>query len=466
MDFEQWSRLEIGTLLRQLREEANLTQNELANKIGVSNSTISNVEHAKGNRASKQTMKRLFKAVGVSWERIPQLLKKEQGKKDKFFQMIQLKLTSIENKLDYGYLKEGKKELKELEVELKDHPYLAIVHYLKGKYFFRHGKDNWPKAFTCFQDAISNCSIYSELRSSNIEAACYYELSRIYSRSNNYQEALTCVENGLQALVPKGERKSTKYVLLISKIIYLEKLERNGEVRSVLDYMRKFEGELDTETKLNMYQSEVNLLYREKVYDLAILKAKQALDIARREKNYDRSFEMWTALGSIYKDLGYLEMAKVCFQTASQWENKIKEANLAAYNATELGKLHCQIKDIAVAESYLQNAVELSKTANDAFYHYEALSALSELWLQHGRGEDGICMLENAYQLARKHALYTQEKNAALKLTEFYRDTDRRKYQDYLTLFYEISVKLSSNGGEEEMPYEDLKRRAGNPPDN
>jgi transcriptional regulator with XRE-family HTH domain len=50
VDFEQYSRLEIGTLLLQQREKSHLTQKQLAKKAGVSSSTISNVEKAKGKR--------------------------------------------------------------------------------------------------------------------------------------------------------------------------------------------------------------------------------------------------------------------------------------------------------------------------------------------------------------------------------------------------------------------------------
>lgn len=466
MDFEQYSRLEIGTLLLQSREKSHLTQKQLARKAGVSSSTVSNVEKAKGKRASEQTIKRLFGAIGISWEDIPRLLQKETKKKDQILQMVQLKLTSIENHIDYGYLQESKKELKKIETELKDDPLSAIVHYLKGKYFFRRGKEQWSKAYACFQDAIATCNRFPALLCSNVVAASHYELSRIYSRSNNYQEALVRVDNGLKAFDPEGERKSTKYVLLVSKVIYLEKLKRNSEAKSVLENMRKYDGEMDTETKLNMYQSEVNLLFREKMYDQAIQKAKQAIDIARREKSYDRSFEMWTTLGSIYKDLGNLELAKVCFETAALSEDKIKEINMAAYNATELGKLHCQFTNYSIAESHLKNAVELSKKANDAFYELEALIALSELWMQQGKRNEGIQVLNQAYQLAHKNGLHEQEKNTALKLVEFYKMIDKGKYQDFLTIFYEISVKLSSSGGDNVMQFNDLNRRAGNPPDN
>jgi tetratricopeptide (TPR) repeat protein len=302
-----------------------------------------------------------------------------------------------------------------------------------------------------------------------VVAASYYELSRIYSRSNNYQEALVRVDNGLQAFDPEGERKSTKYVLLVSKVIYLEKLKRNSEAKSVLEKMRKYEGEMDTETKLNMYQSEVNLLFREKMYDQAIQKAKQAIDIARREKSYDRSFEMWTTLGSIYKDLGDLQLAKVCFETSAQFELKIKRKFLAAYNETEIGKLYYLMDNLLLAEIHLKNAVNLSKDVDDAFYQFEALNALSELWLQHGQKDEGIQSLEQAYQLAHKHGLQTQEKNVALKLAKFYKELDQRKYHDFLTRFYEISVKLSSTGGDKEMNFAqtvDSKHRYGEPPDN
>lgn len=56
--------------------------------------------------------------------------------------------------------------------------------------------------------------------------------------------------------------------------------------------------------------------------------------------------------------------------------------------------------------------------------------------------------------------------NTALKLDGFYKRVDKGKYQEFLTIFYELSVKLSSSGGDNVMQLNDLSRRAGSPPDN
>lgn len=467
MDFEKYNRSEIGSLILQLRETACFTQKQLAEKAEVSPSTVSNVEKARGKKASHSTIKRLLQALGVHWKDVPELLRKENTKQDQFLQTIELTLMSIENQIDYGHLSQAKKALKQIEQNyLRNHPYLAIVDYLKGKYFYRKGKKDWSKAHDCFLESISRSTRLPEmLQPLNITSTSYHELGRIYFRSNNYYEALRCAEKGLQSFKVGGKRESTRHSLLVSKVIYLEKLERIDEAKNVLTEVREYEGVLDTQTKLNMFQSEVNLLYKEKNYTTAIQRGKQAIEIARRGRDYDRSSEMWTTLGSIYKDLEEYQMAEICFKTAAQWRDKINDLSFIAFNETEFGKLFALMGDTHSAELHLENAVEISKRANDVFYEFEALSALADLRQRNKKIDDGVRMLEEACQLAYTHGLHKQSQNSSLKLAEIYKNIDQKKHQQYLSLFFEISVQMSREGGEEDMSFEELKSRAGSPPE-
>ena len=56
----------IGERLRQLRELANLSQNQLAQKAKVSQSVISGIESGRRTSLNLTTAKRLAQALGVS----------------------------------------------------------------------------------------------------------------------------------------------------------------------------------------------------------------------------------------------------------------------------------------------------------------------------------------------------------------------------------------------------------------
>jgi tetratricopeptide (TPR) repeat protein len=449
---------ELGSLLRQFREKKGFTQQHLGKLVGVSAAVISFVERGK-KKVGENKLSRLFQEVGLSQEKIPELLQEKVQLDNLSYDLAKVSLTAAETAIDYGHLREGWNRIRDIEEVIKKSNLLALVEYLKGKYFFR--KENWTKSHTHFQYAISICQDdLKSLRLLNIEAASYYELGRCHSQLNELQQALRCIEKGLSVFSLKGERQSTKYVLLISKVIYLEKLERDTEAENILTAMWPEIDKIDTETKLNMYQSKVNLLNKHKLFIEAIEFAEIAIDLARREKNYDRSFEMWTTLGSIYKDLGNLEMAKVCFKTAQVFESQIRKKYLPAYNYTELGKLYSLISDLTQAESYLTDAVRLSKVAGDAFHRYQALKALSEcLWLQNK--PESLEVLEQAYHLAKKHSFQNQEQDSSLKLAQYYQSYNKEKHDFYTKAYYQISLKLA--GGENEML---VRNQVGDPPDN
>lgn len=63
----------------------------------------------------------------------------------------------------------------------------------------------------------------------NITSACYQELSRIEYAQNDLIQALRYSESASKYFVPDGERKYIKDQICISKVIYLEKLNRVGD---------------------------------------------------------------------------------------------------------------------------------------------------------------------------------------------------------------------------------------------
>ncbi|MRG27793.1 tetratricopeptide repeat protein [Laceyella tengchongensis] len=309
------------------------------------------------------------------------------------------------------------------------------------------------------------------MKASNIKPTSLYELGRIYHRQNDLDNALKCVEKGLSSFYEHGERKYSKYYLLISKVIYLEKMDKNLEANETLESMWPHLAEINTETQLNMYEMQATIYNKLDHYEKALKYAETGIDIARREKNYDRCFELWTTLGVSYKNLKKPKLAETCFKTASRFEKKLrKKYLLPTYNYTELGKLYMEEEKMELAENILRNAVKLGKKAKDGLRYYEALVALGDCLIMQSK-EEGLYFLKEALKLVEKLSFAKQEVNIVLKLAKYYEKKDSIKHNKYFARFYELSVQLM-HGGEEKMLKNNTlsgqlaeRKTAGDPPD-
>ncbi|PRZ12677.1 tetratricopeptide repeat protein [Laceyella sediminis] len=461
------SREQLGEILRKRRIELGLRQKDLVDDI-LSPSSISNIELGK-RKVSEDTIAYYCKKLGWDIKNIASYLDEGEKKEEAQLEILKLKLKSLENDIDYGITKHKLKELKGLKISQKS-PYQAVVEYLVGKWYYK--ADDWEKAKEHFSQAIYIYDKCPEHKSSNIKSTSLYELGRIYYGYNNFDKALDCYKKGLHAFCKEGERSYIKYHLLISKVICLEKKDKIIEAMETLDEMWPHLAVINTETQLNMYEMQAKVYNKLEKYEKAIFYAETGIDIARREKNYNRCFELWTTLGVIYKNMGKLMLAETCFQTASRFENKLRNKYLLpAYNYTELGKLHLQQNKIAMAENILRDAVKLSKRAKDGHQQFESLVALGDCLIQQRKLEEALSFYESAHELAEKLSFTKQEKDIALLLAQYYEKIDSIKHKKYFARFYDLSVQLM-HGGEKKMLqnpilYAHLSERqsVGEPPD-
>ena len=61
---DEYAKLSIGEQLLQLRQEAHLTQAQLASRVGTTGSAISRYENASYNRYELQTLRKIVEACG------------------------------------------------------------------------------------------------------------------------------------------------------------------------------------------------------------------------------------------------------------------------------------------------------------------------------------------------------------------------------------------------------------------
>ncbi|TCP65552.1 tetratricopeptide repeat protein [Baia soyae] len=439
---------------------------------GLSIATISNFETGK-KKVSKDKIIRLFDKIDITMDQIPQLLSETKKQKDHTIKRLELQLIAVENEIDFVDASQALKKIKGLRSEIQEKKclsYLAVVNYLTGKTYYK--KENWTKAKDYYYKAIQSHEEFPEIVHLNIKAGSFYGLARISFRDSDIVTALKFVNNGLTAFQSSGKRKYLQYQLMISKVIYSEMLERNEDAFDTLSEMWQCLDEIDTEILLNMYQLQSTLYIKRKKCEIAISYAVKGIDIARRNKNFDRCFELWTTLGSAYIHLGDLEQAKICFETASQFESKIRRKFLSVHNLIQLGLLYMKERDTEYAQAILEDAVGKAKKENDALLRFKSLEALGDCFLQQSKHKEALDQFECAYEIAQKHSFLPQEHQLALKLAEFYERVDLTKHTKYSTRFYQISVQLRHNGGDEHMKMNEQiqylmteRQSAGDPPD-
>jgi tetratricopeptide (TPR) repeat protein len=450
MKMENLDLVKVRELFRSIRKSKQLYQQDLEEE-GISAGTISNFELGR-KKVSEEKIYRLFEKLGVNKRDLPHLLKEKKKKELDALTILKLDLKSIETEMDCGDHTKANRALKKLKLPT-DHSYTAVTNYLKGKYYYK--KQNWSKSHICLIQAIQLFDSYPEIQSTNIKAASFYELARIAYRQNNLDNALQCVENGLDAFEPDGERKHFKYHLLLSKAIYLERLDQINETMKILEQMWLHLDKIDTEIQLNMYDLQAKLYNKQQMYEKAVCYAWDGIEIARRGESYDRCFELWTTLGTSYNHLGEFNLSMKCFQTAGHLEGKIQRKFLSATNHFQLGLLYLEEENIKQAEEELQKAMQISKEENDLLKLCESHLGYARCKLKQNLQEEAIHHFEQAVQLAEKHSFRTQQRDIALELTKFYENKNPEKHYKYMTIFYQNSLLL--NGGDTQMTTKELQ---------
>jgi transcriptional regulator with XRE-family HTH domain len=219
----------LGELIKKARKEKKMTQEELTDELAISTGTVSNVE--RGNyKVSKQKLFDLCKKLDLDLPKIKLLFDEEDSKNIRY--NLKMQLMSIEHVLDLVSHESGWEDLCKIQLD-KNEPLRSLYEYLRGRCY--EEEKNWEQAEICFLNSIRCIDSHEYLQESNIKSACFNGLSRIQNRQDNMDKALYYVEKGLDTFVSDGERKHVYYHLLISKVVYLEKINRNREALMILE---------------------------------------------------------------------------------------------------------------------------------------------------------------------------------------------------------------------------------------
>lgn len=430
-----WDDPRLRKLLREKRERMGLKQQDLADDV-VSAATISNYETGK-KKVGVNKIIYIFQKIGVTEIDLPQLLHLQEQDETNYSTTLNLQLKAIESGIDCGDVMRSLKRLREISID-QEHPKACEVEYLRGKCYFK--REKWEKALSCFERAIDLSNKNPESGTSHMIAASLYDMGQIYFQKNNIIQALKSVIEGLQVI--QSEKERTYYRLLLSKAIYLEKLERNEESLQTLELLQTEKKQTEIELDLQLYGLLATLYKKIGIYEKAITYAEKGIEIARQSKNYDQLFQLWTTLGSIYRKLEHYDLAKICFQTSAELEDRLDRKILSIYNQVQLGTLYLREQNYQSAEQVLLNAVQLGELVNGGIHLCEAFIALADCYHKQQKDHLYIQYLEKAYRLSNHYNFQVQKKSILLKITQHYEATDISKFQRYLTEYYKTSLQL------------------------
>lgn len=346
---------QLGKYLRQYRKEHGIKIASLVEE-GLSQSTISNIERGVIT-VEIDRIKRLCEKLEVDVEKMVERIKNIDSQRE----LIVEKLRSIESIITHT--KDGTKTGLEMldEIDLpKNDPLTAHVYYLKGKCFTR--KQSWHKAKAAFQQSIEIVRMNPSLNKSNLKAAAFYDLARVYYYTHEYEQSFVSINQGIESFEDDGERQHIKYSLHILKVFCLEETGKVGEALKALTDMWGFIQEIDDMRLIvNMYDKRASLLVKMDLLEDAVFYLLEGIEKSRRNELADRSFDLWTALGKVYCLLGDFEKAKLAVDTALKMACCINNQRLLADAYTTLGKIYKETNQPKEAIKSLKQAIEHGK---------------------------------------------------------------------------------------------------------
>lgn len=302
-----------------------------------------------------------------------------------------MQLIEIEHEISIGDPEIGLEELRRLEetrkisIEGSKDSLTPTFHYLRGRY--AEEKQKWNDALEYYTLAAKSSVQFPELENTNIFASSFNALGRIYNRINDLQQAIACLDRGIESYIPTGQRQYMIYHLKVTKAIVLEKLNWDVEALYLIEGIWSQKHLVKSaDARLNITQIRIELLIKLNRIDEAIQLAFEDLDDARMNRLYDRCFELWSSLGECYAKKNLFSNALLCHQAALKLENKIVRGQyLTITTYTQLGLLNLTQKSYKTAQMNLEEAVRRGKLYQDDYRLIKALSALGSCYLKQKR---------------------------------------------------------------------------------
>ncbi|MBA4496397.1 helix-turn-helix domain-containing protein [Paenactinomyces guangxiensis] len=427
-------RITIGHMIRKKRKELRLTLDDIADEY-VSASTVSNLERGIPNVALEK-IAYVAKKLDLELTDLPSVLKKIDRREERTISKLKKLMTTA----DLAAPDEALKRIKELKVD-EFSPYYALFLYLKGRCHLQ--KRNLSRAEGLFSDVLRLLEKDDFFSKNNVKAFCYYDLGRLFYYKNDLEIALAHTLRGIKSYDPDQEGERLIHSLMVSKAIYLEKLDRYEEARRTIDELWKDINSIkNIFVLLNMYETKALILKKQKMYHEAIELVYGGIEIARVNKMTERSFELWNTLGSIYLELQELDEAEECILTALDFKKKIEKEHLIIGAYTLLGRIHMMQGRWDESEKDLLEAVRIGAKTNNAKRFGWALITLGDLYQANEKYSKGVENYQKAAEIAKLHGFKTLQHISLLELSKCWKYVDNSEFTKSLENLFEIEVKL------------------------
>ncbi|BCU83071.1 hypothetical protein JIR001_28540 [Polycladomyces abyssicola] len=430
--------IQIGSIIRKVRKGKGLRLEDLADE-NISPATVSNIERGVPHVNAEKVMY-LLKKLGLSLEQIPELLVGEDEKAEHLY----LQLFSLESQIGYVDTQQILQVLNTIEVE-DDHPYVPYVHYIRGRCLIQQSQ--FSKAERSLFNAI-RLSSRGLNKKRNFEALSFNELGICYYHQGDLNQALHFTESAADAYEENGERPQLKYTIALNQATYLEKMGRLGEAMQIVQNMWEHIDRMEILPSLQLYDLQVHLLKRNKIYDRAIHYAKEGIEKARLSGKADWLFNLWTALGSVYLYKKDWNLSETCLQTALNLES-YSSINVLVQVYTKLGLVYFHKRIPDKAEQALQRAVSLSEEAH-VIPRFFALLVMGDYLQKVGRDQEAIKLYVQALEVSKYYHNHALEYKALFRLAGLKKEQNKEEFVSHLENMYEVAATLQWYGGEED----------------
>lgn len=417
---------ELASEIREARKKKGYRQEDLALEGFLSTGTISRMERGSVS-VSREKVTFLCEQLGVAIEKYQQ----ESDEADEVD--VSLRLLSIENHLNMVSLDEAWEELRTVKPESEYHRVWAL--YLKGRYWERKGKNE--KAKVVYSQIVENDD--PELRKYNFIPASYHALGRISFYEDYPDKAMELVIKGLDSFYKDGEKEHIYHYLLISKVIYLEELNRNEEALLEIEDLWTNKSNIDSrQVILSMYEIKTRILTKLSRFDLAVTLATEGLNISRVNRMYDHAGYLWIALAECFQRQNKVKNAEICFQSAIKMSSYMQNKFFISKIYIQLGNLYQEAKNSQKTYEMFTTAVNLSRKNANKILLAESLQCVGDYYIQNEKIEKAKKAYEESIDIYKRLHKPKNIRSLLLKMAGCYRDSDRTKYYDLLDEYHQI----------------------------
>ncbi|TCS95460.1 helix-turn-helix domain-containing protein [Hazenella coriacea] len=365
MDF-----IKLGQFIRKIRKERGMTLDDLCDDY-IPRSTLSSIERGQTQNSTK--VRYILKKLDIQISDLTEREKKEAEDR-------QLELMIIENQINSDP-KKALKRLSELPTEYEG----PLLDFLKGMCYYRSKQID--KSVKLFSKSLEKLEKSIDPDQANLKSSCLNYLSIVeFQYYNNKEKALRYIDDALNHFELNNKRRYLHTNLLINKAIYLRSLGRAEEALKALDEIEFQSFDINIETVISLYDLRAKLKWKIQLYDEAASYAKQGLEIARINYNYERQVELYNTLSDIYTEKGSLDHAKKCLLAAIDLKDKISRRHWLLLNSyLKLGIVFFNQKKYDLSITILEKAKEIADNSNDMVKYTQILLYIGKNFLSQSK---------------------------------------------------------------------------------